>query len=51
MEDVPVLPIIFVLIEGTPKHVPITTVHPTIPLTNGSITLFPNPECTFFAFS
>ena len=38
----------FERIEGTPKHVPITTAHPTTPLKKGNNTLFPKPT---FAFS
>ena len=39
------------LIEGTPKHVPITSAQPTTPLKNGSNTVFPNPDLflTFFS--
>ena len=44
IEDVVWFPMSFVLIDGTPKHVPITTVQPTTPLIKGIITLFPNPD-------
>ena len=36
-------PKIFCFILGTPKHVPITKLHPNIPLINGTIILFLNP--------
>ena len=45
------LPIIFVLIDGIPKHVPITTVQPNTPLIKGIITLFPKPDLVFFVLS
>ena len=37
----------FDFIEGTPKHVPITTVHPKTPLIKGNKNPLPNPIFDF----
>ena len=51
LDDSLELPNKYSLIEGTPKHVPITTEHPSTPLIKGTKNPLPKPKFAFSFFT